>query len=222
LNQQAQTGVWNAIAHPIAFILVLIGAFAETNRAPFDLAECEQELIAGYHTEYSAMKFGMFFLGEYAHMVTNSAMIVVLFFGGYHLWGVTDLCNAWFGPHSWISALVHFNVIWVKILVMLGFYMLIRWTLPRFRFDQLMRMAWKSLVPIGVAVVVATGLLIASGWRIDPRAGKLAAWGQALLALMVNGVVVAGALWVSARTRVPITGRQDYLPPVQVEPVARS
>lgn len=216
VEQQARTGVWNVFLHPIAFILVLIAAFAETNRAPFDLAECEQELVAGYHTEYSAMKFGLFFLAEYAHMIIGSALIIALFCGGWHFWLLPGADN-----QTWWAALIKFTVYWIKILVFIGLYMVVRWTIPRFRFDQLMRLAWKGMIPVGMTVLIVQGAATACGWRIDPRAG----WGANLLATLVmlglNLVILAGVLAYLARSRAPVTGRQENLPPVEVLPAGR-
>jgi NADH-quinone oxidoreductase subunit H len=202
VDQQAQSGVWNVLLHPIAFLLLLISAIAETNRAPFDLAECEQELVGGFHTEYSSMKFALFFLAEYAHMITNSALMVALFFGG---WAPLPFSSWLADDHSWGAALIKFSVYWGKVCAFIGFYMLIRWTLPRFRFDQLMRLAWKSMVPVGMAVVSAAGLL--------------AYWGlqrNVVASLAANLVVVAIAMFIVARTRRPVTGRQENLPEVEV------
>ncbi len=194
--QQAQSGWWNLFLHPLAFLLILVSAFAETNRLPFDLAEAEQELVGGYHTEYSAMKFAMFFLAEYAHMITNSALMVALFFGGWHLWFLPNVDN-----HAWWAGLVKFAVYWGKVAAFIGLYMVIRWTLPRFRFDQLMRLAWRSLVPAGAALVVATAVLVALGWQR-----------KFVPSVLVNGIILAATLWIASRARQPVTGRQDDLP----------
>lgn len=215
VNQQAASGVWNIFLHPIAFVLLTVTALAETNRAPFDLAECEQELIGGFHTEYSAMKFAMFFLGEYAHMVTASALVTVVFLGGwaplpFFSWystGPDGAVEATWWNTSWVAALIKFGVVWTKICLFLGLFMLIRWTLPRFRFDQLMRLAWKGLVPMGIAAIVAAGVLAAFGWQRN-----------LLACLLVNGVLLAGAIWLAGSSRSPITGRQENLPPVEVRP----
>lgn len=216
VNQQALTGVWNIFLHPIAFLLVLVSGFAETNRAPFDLAEAEQELIGGYHTEYSSMKFALFFLAEYAHMITNSALVVAVFLGGwaplpFSSWysttnGAIDgpIAETWWNV-GWLAALIKFTIFGTKVGLMLGFYMLIRWTIPRFRFDQLMRLAWKSMVPLGVGIVFLTGVLAALGWERSVIASLAA---NAVL-LLVAGVVVANA-------RSPVTGRQENLPPPEL------
>jgi NADH-quinone oxidoreductase subunit H len=147
--------VWGIVVQPIGFLLFLVSGFAETNRLPFDLPESEQELVGGYHTEYSAMKFGMFFLGEYLHVITISYLTVILFLGGWDIPFVTD--------HD------HNGFLWtiLKVLVMAGkvggmivFIMFIRWTIPRFRYDTLMDLAWKSLIPLAVINLVATALVV--------------------------------------------------------------
>jgi NADH-quinone oxidoreductase subunit H len=195
--QQATSGLWYVLYQPLAFLLLLIGAFAETNRAPFDLAEAEQELVGGYHTEYSALKFGMFFLGEYAHMITNSALMIALFFGGWHLWLFPNIEN-----QSWWAALARFGIYWCKIALFIAFYMVVRWTLPRFRFDQLMRLCWQGLVPAGCLLAAATSLLAAFGLQRHLPA----CWAT-------NAAVLAACLLYAARSRSPITARQEDLPP---------
>jgi NADH-quinone oxidoreductase subunit H len=141
INEQLRLGVWFIWFQPLAFLLFLVSAFAECNRLPFDLPEAEQELVGGYHTEYSALKFGLFFVGEYTHVVTTSFLMVVLFFGGWQF----PLIAEYDSP--WILKLI---VILLKVTGFILFYMLIRWTLPRFRFDQLMGLAWKVLIPLAL------------------------------------------------------------------------
>lgn len=202
--QQADSGIWYVFLHPVAFFLVLVAAFAETNRAPFDLAEAEQELVAGYHTEYSGMKFGMFFLGEYAHMITNSAIMAGLFFGGWHLWGVTRTDDV-----HWIGMLLKVAIYLLKVVAFIFLYMLVRWTIPRFRFDQLMRICWQSLVPVGIVLLVATGVLVYFGLERNVMA-----------CLGVNIALLGILLWNAASSRQPVTGRQSDLPEIEV--VART
>ncbi|MGE0482144.1 MAG: NADH-quinone oxidoreductase subunit NuoH [Phycisphaerae bacterium] len=202
--QQAKTGAWNIFLHPVAALLVIISAFAETNRAPFDLAEAEQELVGGYHTEYSAMKFSLFFLAEYSHMITNSALIVALFLGG---WAPLPGLGLLADNQAWWAGLIKFGVFWGKVAAFIGFYVLIRWTLPRFRFDQLMRLAWKSLVPAGMAAILATGVLVV----LDLHRSVVAS-------LLVNVALVAAAIFVAGALRAPITGRQEGLPDIDVRP----
>jgi len=200
VDQQARSGVWNIFLHPIAFLLVLVSSFAETNRVPFDLAEAEQELVGGYHTEYSAMKWAMFFLAEYAHLITGSALMIALFFGGWHLWGLPGPDNV-----TWWAMLIRLAVYLAKIAVFIGFFMLVRWTIPRFRFDQLMRLAWQGLVPVGVALLAATAVLAALGRQRNVPAS-----------LAVNLVLLLVVLRRAARSQRPVTGRQEDLPRVRV------
>jgi NADH-quinone oxidoreductase subunit H len=185
---------WNFFLHPVTFLMVLVTAFAETNRLPFDLTEAEQELVGGYHTEYSAMKFGGFYLAEYANMITMSAILVVVFWGGWHLPGVSDSPGI-----GW--AILRFAIVWTKIVAFLFFYMWIRWTLPRFRYDQLMQMAWLILVPMGLLLLAWTAILALYGWQetwLAP-AGEIAIF-----------VVMAA---IGALRSQPITGRQRDLAP---------
>jgi len=143
---------WNIFRQPLAFILFFVAAFAENNRLPFDLAECEAELVGGFHTEYSSMKFAMYFLGEYIAMIVMSAFTVSLFLGGWNP-GFALPEGAW-----WTAISV--GVFAVKLLAVLFFYIWVRWTLPRFRYDQLMRLGWKGLVPLALANVVLTGIVV--------------------------------------------------------------
>jgi NADH-quinone oxidoreductase subunit H len=147
--------VWGVLVQPIGFLLFLVSAFAETNRLPFDLPESEQELVGGFHTEYSGMKFGMFFLGEYLHVITVSYLTVILFFGGWALPYVLDPSQT-----SFLSAVLKVLVLLVKVALMILFIMWVRWTLPRFRYDQLMDLAWKSLIPLALVNVVATAAVV--------------------------------------------------------------
>jgi NADH-quinone oxidoreductase subunit H len=149
--QQQARGVWNALSLSVACLIFLIAAFAETNRLPFDLPEAESELIAGYHTEYSAMKFSLFFIAEYANMVTASALIVTLFFGG---WTVPFWAAVNQPPWAWWKTVITLGAFLAKVLFFLFFYMWIRWTLPRFRYDQLMSLGWKVLLPTALAYIV--------------------------------------------------------------------
>lgn len=139
------TGVWFVFYQPLAFLIFMTSAFAECNRLPFDLPECEQELVGGYHTEYNAMKLALFFIGEYCHMITTSFLMVILFFGGWHIPYLVT------GESAWWLKLAAFSF---KVTVMILFYMAIRWTLPRFRFDQLMGLAWKVLIPLALVNLV--------------------------------------------------------------------
>jgi NADH-quinone oxidoreductase subunit H len=149
----------------IAFITFTISMFAETNRLPFDLPESETELVAGYHTEYSSMKFALFFLGEYTAMIAGSALIVVLFLGGWHLPVIPDGANTigWAVLHQlpgWVWGLVNITVFFGKVLLLLLFFIWVRWTLPRFRYDQLMKLGWLYLFEIALAnIFLVAGIL---------------------------------------------------------------
>ena len=146
--------LWIPIA--ISFVIFTIAMFAETNRTPFDLPEAEQELVGGYHTEYSSMKFALFFLGEYAAMIAGSALIVTLFLGGWHLPFIPD------GSVSWIWGLINIAVFFGKVAALLLFFIWVRWTLPRFRFDQLMTLGWIWFFEIAlINVFLTAGLLMA-------------------------------------------------------------
>jgi NADH-quinone oxidoreductase subunit H len=153
IQQQASMG-WNVLVLSIACLVFIISSFAETNRLPFDLPEAESELVAGYHAEYSAMKFSLFFIAEYANMLTASALITTLFFGGWDI-PFTLWDNA--APWSVAKTLLTLVAFSAKTIFFLFFFMWIRWTLPRFRYDQLMSLGWKFLLPLmlGYIVVVA-------------------------------------------------------------------
>ena len=144
---------WNVIYQPIGFLIFLICAFAETNRAPFDLPECETELVGGYHTEYSSMKLGLYLFAEYVNMFISCAMIAALYFGGYHfpLIGRLGLDPNW-------AAILSVVIFFAKIFFFIFFFMWIRWTLPRFRYDQLMRLGWQILIPIAIVNIMLTGV----------------------------------------------------------------
>ncbi|WP_165074225.1 NADH-quinone oxidoreductase subunit NuoH [Paludisphaera rhizosphaerae] len=146
---------WGVLAQPLGFILFFTSAFAETNRLPFDLPESEQELVGGFHTEYSAMKFGMFFLGEYLHVITVSFITVILFFGGWDFPYLTYPEQT-----AWYWTILKVAVITIKVMIAIIFIMWIRWTLPRFRYDQLMDLAWKSMIPLALINLVATAAIV--------------------------------------------------------------
>jgi NADH-quinone oxidoreductase subunit H len=150
VGQQLAMG-WNFIPLLLAFFIFLVAAFAETNRLPFDLPEAESELIAGYHTEYSAMKFSMFFIAEYSNMVTASALTVTLFFGG---WDIPFVSFDNMPPWTWWGAVLTILMFLVKVLFFLFVFMWVRWTLPRFRYDQLMSLGWKFMLPTALAYIV--------------------------------------------------------------------
>lgn len=146
---------WGIVVSPIGFLLFLISAFAETNRLPFDLPESEQELVGGYHTEYSAMKFGMFFLGEYLHVITVSYLAVVLFFGG---WNIPFILTHY--ESGFFIDLIKVLVMMGKVSLVIFFIMWVRWTIPRFRYDTLMDLAWKWLIPISLINLLVTAVIV--------------------------------------------------------------
>lgn len=150
---ELQSGLaWNAFLMPIGFITFVVASFAETNRLPFDLPEAEPELVGGYHTEYSGMKFGTFFLAEYANMITASGLIVTLFLGG---WQVPFLETLGLSPMA--EGIIHILAFVTKVALVLLFFIWIRWTLPRFRYDQLMNLGWKVMLPLALLNLVVTG-----------------------------------------------------------------
>lgn len=148
---------WNVFYQPLSFLIFLICAFAETNRTPFDLAECESELIGGYHTEYSSMKMGFYLFAEYANMFISSAILAVLFFGGYNYPGMAWAVENW-GVN--IANILGFLVLFIKICGFIFLYMWVRWTIPRFRYDQLMNLGWKILIPLSIVNIVITGIVL--------------------------------------------------------------
>src|SRR6476661_8377929 len=156
VNQQAFE-TWNVLNLTIAFFIFLVAAFAETNRLPFDLPEAESELIAGYHSEYSAMKFSLFFIAEYANMVTASALMATLFFGG---WDIPFTLWDNVAPHTGLKTFLTLGCFATKVLFFVFLYMWIRWTLPRFRYDQLMSLGWKFLLPLALGYIVAIATTI--------------------------------------------------------------
>jgi NADH-quinone oxidoreductase subunit H len=153
VEAQASHGVWYAFIQPVALVVLFIGGLAETNRAPFDLPEAEQELVGGFHTEYSGMRFALFFLAEYANMIVVSAVMTTLFFGG------------WLRPFPNVEALWLLGYVpgWLwfilKTFMFIYIFMWIRATVPRYRYDQLMRLGWKVLIPLALANLVVTGIL---------------------------------------------------------------
>jgi NADH-quinone oxidoreductase subunit H len=159
-------GLWNIAYLPfglIGFLVLLISSFAEANRLPFDLPEAESELVGGYHTEYSSMKFSMFFMAEYINMITGSALVVTLFLGGY---AVPDFIKGPLGLEGNALAIAQVASFTLKMAFFLWLYVWVRWTLPRFRYDQLMRIGWKVLIPIAFANVVGFALFVM--WGIGP------------------------------------------------------
>jgi len=189
--QQQGANVWYALAQPLGFLIFVVAALAEAARLPFDLPECEQELVGGYHTEYSGMRLLMFLLTEFLHLITASLLIVVLFLGGWHLpWltGYTDQVG-------WFGALLRIVVLVVKVLLVVLFFMLVRWSWPRFRYDQLMALAWKVLLPLGMVNFTAIAILdqIQVVWKLESTAWTilfaLISWAVCLVTLLVVGLL---------------------------------
>ncbi len=166
VNQQLDAW-WNVFRQPLGFLIFLICVFAECNRTPFDLPEAENELIGGYHTEYSSMKLGFYLFAEYINMFISSAVVVSLFFGGYDIPILNDTAFAEQYGHN-LMALLHAGMLFAKIAFFLFLFMWVRWTIPRFRYDQLMSLGWKTLIPLALFNMLVTGLIILlqqNGWR---------------------------------------------------------
>ncbi|HEX2204767.1 MAG TPA: NADH-quinone oxidoreductase subunit NuoH [Longimicrobium sp.] len=218
---QQSMNLWFALPFSVSFFFFWIASFAETNRLPFDLPEAESELVTGYHTEYSAMKFSMFFIAEYAHVLTVSALMATLFLGGWDIpgWQGDDMLG--FGPGGeWIGA----QPAWWKTLLTLGafatktflfilIFMLVRWTVPRFRYDQVMDLGWKIMLPAALAAVVVTAATVLALDSLgEPfvdvgpsgQLGGITLWGGLVLTA-VNAVMLVVVLWVMDRGRV-LTG----------------
>jgi NADH-quinone oxidoreductase subunit H len=210
--QRQHQSSWFVAPLFIAFFVFLVAAFAETNRLPFDMPEAESELVAGYHTEYSAMKFSMFFIAEYANMLTASALLVTLFFGG---WDVPGSIGA--PPWTVAKTVVTFGAFWTKTLFFYLLYIWVRWTLPRFRFDQLMDLGWRFMLPLALGYVmvisVAAWALVESGIGLGHK-GALALFGLnvvlggVLFLWFDRGRIVGGA---SARARPALRATRSHL-----------
>ncbi len=187
ITRQAHHG-WNILLQPLGFVVFVVAAFAEAARLPFDLPECEQELVGGYHTEYSGVRLLLFLLTEFLHLITGALLIVILFLGGWHFpFGVTG----WTDEVGWLTAIIRIAVLAVKVVVVILVFMLVRWTWPRFRYDQLMTLAWKAMLPLGLVNFVAVIVLDQVGalWGARGWAGQLqlaaASWGICAAALLV-------------------------------------
>jgi NADH-quinone oxidoreductase subunit H len=200
--QQATMG-WNVFLASIACFVFIVASFAETNRLPFDLPEAESELVAGYHSEYSAMKFSLFFIAEYANMVTASALIATLFFGGWDIpFTLWDNIAPWTLP----KMLLTLGAFATKVMFFLFFFMWIRWTLPRFRYDQLMSLGWKLLLPLTLAYVVliagATLAIDAMGVPRGPLYGGILFGMNLVLAILLFVVLDRGRIVSPAYSRI--------------------
>ena len=200
--QQQASSVWNALSLTLAWFVFLVAAFAETNRLPFDLPEAESELVAGFHTEYSSMKFSMFFIAEYAAMLTMSALMATLFFGGWDL-----PFTSWDNTPPWTVAktLVTLVMFALKTLFFVFTYMWVRWTVPRFRYDQLMALGWRVLLPLMLAyiVIVAAAVLALAAFGIPqgPLHGLLLFALNIVLLVLVFGLLDRGRVMSPSRGR---------------------
>jgi NADH-quinone oxidoreductase subunit H len=209
IDEQAKTGVWNVFIQPLGFFVFVIAATAEAARLPFDLPEAEQELIGGYHTEYSGMKLLLFLIAEFLHMIAASFLIVILFLGGWHFWGLTgsptDLSI------SWPIAILRIVVLSAKIFAVILTFMIVRWSWPRFRFDQLMSLAWKVMVPLGLVNLVLTAALV------EYQKPLAAAFGtDSLLVPIIISWCVTLAAWMTAGLMAPLAS--DNRPQSVVNP----
>lgn len=155
---QQQHGWWNIMYQPLGFLIFIICAFAECNRTPFDLPEAENELIGGYHTEYSSMKLGFYLFSEYINMFVSSVIMATMFFGGYDLLPFVDE-SAW-GLSTNVMALIGIAALMTKVVIFLFIFMWVRWTIPRFRYDQLMNLGWRILIPLALVNMLVTGAVI--------------------------------------------------------------
>jgi len=203
MNAQAETGIWYIFAQPLGFIVFLVASFAEAARLPFDLPEAEQELVGGYHTEYSGIKLLLFLVSEFLHMVTAAFLIVIMFLGGWHLWGVTGSGQ----EVTWLGAFLRFAVLSSKIFGVILFFMLVRWSWPRFRFDQLMTLAWKVMLPLGLANLVTVATIEEFRPQLSEAVGPATAGWIALLipwGIFFVGWITAGLLTPSGTDNTPI------------------
>ncbi len=188
IARQAESGVWNVLVQPLGFVVFMVASFAEASRLPFDLSECEQELVGGYHTEYSGIKLMMYLVAEFLHMVTAAFLIVILYFGGWHLWGITGSQDV----ATWPIALLRIVILLAKVGAVIFFFMLVRWSWPRFRFDQLMDIAWKVMLPWGLVNVVLVAAWLQYGAKITT------AWGLSNIAAMAAlGLAAMVVSWLT-------------------------
>jgi NADH-quinone oxidoreductase subunit H len=202
IDAQRADGIWYAFFQPLGFLVYLVSALGETNRAPFDLPEAESELVAGYHTEYSGFRWALFFMAEYSAMIVTTGVAVTLFLGGWMLPGVTGTSLFGIGPisnptlHTFASIIVFAG----KIMLLIYVYMWFRWTWPRYRYDQLMELGWKWMIPAGLANIVLTGIWYvlalpkSQGGVLDlmrsGAGGRLVPTGKGIIYFIITGSVV--------------------------------
>lgn len=182
LDFQTKNG-WFILYQPLAFVLFMVSVYAECNRLPFDLPEAEQELVGGFHTEYGSMKLGLLLMVDYIHMITTSFFMAILFFGGWHLPGVAEIGGIG-------GMILKFAILGAKVFVFLMLYMLVRWTIPRFKFDQLMGIAWQVLIPL--AIVNLLCVMVVKEFHLSP-------W----LLTATSVITFVGAAAISTRDRTP-------------------
>jgi NADH-quinone oxidoreductase subunit H len=154
---------WNILRQPLGFLIFIVCAFAETNRAPFDMPECETELVGGYHTEFSSMKLGFYLFAEYVNMFISGAVMATLYFGGYD---VPGLASTGWDPN--LITIIGVVAMFAKTFFFIFFFMWVRWTLPRFRFDQLMNLGWKGLNPLAILNILITGGIMLAQGQLHP------------------------------------------------------
>jgi NADH-quinone oxidoreductase subunit H len=189
IEQQAQTGAWNVWTQPLGFVVFCVAAFAEAARLPFDLPEAEQELVGGYHTEYLGIKLMMYMVAEFLHMVMAAFLIVILFLGGWHCWGLTGSADI----AAWPEALLRIIILLVKVMGVILFFMLARWSWPRFRYDQLMDIGWKVMIPGGMINLIVVAVWMEYGGPLSARMGMSFETGMAAVggcALVLAWLVV--------------------------------
>ena len=203
VDAQAQSGAWNVLVQPLGFLVFFVAAFAESGRLPFDLVEAEQELVSGYSTEYSGIKLMMYMVAEFLHMITAAFLLVILFFGGWHFWGLESLVNGVFGQPaegvSWAVAILRLVVLLAKVMAAILLFMLARWSWPRFRFDQLMALAWKVMLPLGLVHVVVVATWVEFGTELE----NLLGFGSAA-SMAVCGWVVLIVSWLLVMWLTPL------------------
>ena len=215
MNAQAQSGIWYAFSQPLGFVVFMVASFAEAARLPFDLPEAEQELVGGYHTEYSGIRLLLFLVSEFLHMITASFLIVIMFLGGWHLWGLTGSGQ----EVSWAGAFIRCGVLSGKVLGVIVFFMLVRWSWPRFRFDQLMSLAWKVMLPLGIANLMAVAtveefrpqLVEAIGQTWATLAAIAGPWALFFVSLITAGMLTpSGTDNRPIRTTRPLDGTRSH------------
>ena len=201
---QQLSGQWNIVQQPIVAILFYVCLLAEANRAPFDLAEAEQELVGGWHTEYSSMRWALFFMGEYIHLFVGAAFFATLFLGG---WSLNPL-TGWDLPATGGALMIALQVgiVLGKVFLLVFFAMMVRWTLPRFRFDQLMRLAWEGMIPASLLLVLVVTIYMYFGWSAY-------LWTGSILAVVIMVVVRPLLPKSNTNKRIELLGSRFSAPP---------